>query len=122
MGLPHCDIRYVNSSYKLTVTSIFFLLFHRQDVNGSLTYVLDKRFRENISTRSIAAYAQYMNTHLCPHKIRFLDDDERVTFMSNGHLHVDNGTKLKVYAQVSISATFYRASHGFRLTFRDGYF
>ncbi len=107
MGLPHCDIRYVNSSYKLTVTSIFFLLFHRQDVNGSLTYVLDKSFRENISTRSIAAYAQYMNTHLCPHKIRFLDDDERVTFMSNGHLHVDNGTKLKKKSSLSLQFSIF---------------
>ena len=86
------------------MTAIFPLLLGRQDVNGSLTYILD---RENISTRSIAAYAKYMNTHLCPHKIRLLEDDERVTFMSNGHLHVGNGTQVKVYEQVFISSTFY---------------
>ena len=80
------------------------IFFYSYDV-GISDHQLTKK-RSDISTVFKSPYGKLMYSEECPKRIRYLEKDEQVKYLSDGQLLIDDGSQMKIY-QVSISLTFY---------------
>ncbi len=52
---------------------------------------------ENFSVIHIAPFAKHMNTQICPKMMRVLSSEEKVSFLKDGNLLVENQTHFQIY-------------------------
>ena len=83
----------VERNYEL---KFFYFLVSRNESDETLT-VVESTHPENVTFNHLAPYAKYMYTNECNKKMRSLKTHEKVSFLSNGHLFLEDDKKVRIY-------------------------
>ena len=81
-------------------------MLSRNESDETLT-VVESTLPEGVTFNHLAPYAKYMYSNECNKKMRSLKNHEKVSFLSNGHLFLEDDTKVRIYDRGFCVDNFY---------------